>query len=390
MKIVISKDLLLKPLNIVTNFTADANALKKNQIFNNLLIQLTEESLRFVATDSITDLITSIPRSQLTSVDDANNSGITLNAKQLKSICSSEIVRKTKSDESELITLDYDDQTGQLLVLRGRAKYKLATMDADRFPQIPPTVVNKSFTMKEGDFRDLIRTTKFSMGVDDVRTVFNGILVDVRHKVVNVIASDSHRLAYNSFNLDEIEDDFECSINMSRKSVQELYSILQNTSNDIKINVSEKTFSVVTDNFTYSSKMLEGAWPNYLKLFPDPSTITATFSIGKDTLKNLISGISVLNNDTENWVVVAIDKGNITLRNSNKNHESAEVTSQEVNYDGDYREMSLNHKYITEILNIIASNELKIGIAKNMIQIDLGEEDNQNGILKFIVMLVKL
>ena len=62
MKFSITKDNLLKPLNIVSNFTADAIAVKKNQIFNNILLDLTEDGLKVVATDGNTDIVTFVPK----------------------------------------------------------------------------------------------------------------------------------------------------------------------------------------------------------------------------------------------------------------------------------------------------------------------------------------
>lgn len=390
MKFSITKDNLLKPLNIVSNFTADAIAVKKNQIFNNILLDLTEDGLKVVATDGNTDIVTFVPKEKIETIEQTGK--VTLSAKYLKSICTQEYISKKTNANDNLIEISFDEQIDQLIVKKGKGTFTFKTLNADDFPKIPSFEPKISFKIKEGELKDIIKTTKFSMGSDDVRNIFNAMLFDVKNNFLNVVTTDSHRLSYNKYQLldnDAAIDD--AMVIIAKKSIGEISALLQNTSKLVTINVAEKTFSLIHEDFTYNSKIVEGNWPKYLGLFPNPNAYLGSFRIDKDILKSLINNISFLcNAESTNWVTVVVEKGKITLKNVTNGHECAEVTSNDVIYDGEYHEMTLNYKFLNDILNNVSSKEVIINIAKASIEIELSNDGSECGELKFIIMLVKL
>ena len=390
MKFSINKDNLLKPLNIVLNLAVDAAAAKKNQIYNNILLDLTEEGLKFVATDGSSDIITFVSKEQIESIDEIGK--VTLSAKDLKSICSQEFISRTNNNNSGTIELCYDEQISQMTVKKNRAIYTLKTLDASSFPCIPEIEPKISFKIKEGDLKDIIKTTKFSMSSEDVRKIFNAMLFDIRNNCLNVVSTDSHRLAYNKYELIDTEEDInDAMMIVGRKAITEMSSLLQNSSNLITINISEKSFSMINENYIYNSKIIDGSWPKYLGLLPNPNTYLGSFTIEKDILKNLINNVSFLCTENLNsWVTIIVDNNKITLKNSNSKHEYAEVTSNDVIYDGEHHEMTLNYKFLTDIINNVSSKELIVNIVKSSVEIELKDNEKDCGELKYIIMLIRL
>jgi DNA polymerase-3 subunit beta len=178
---------------------------------------------------------------------------------------------------------------------------------------------------------------------------------------------------------------------VGRKAITEMSSLLQNSSNLITINISEKSFSMINENYIYNSKIIDGSWPKYLGLLPNPNTYLGSFTIEKDILKNLINNVSFLSTENLNsWVTIIVDNNKITLKNSNSKHEYAEVTSNDVIYDGEHHEMTLNYKFLTDIINNVSSKELIVNIVKSSVEIELKDNEKDCGELKYIIMLIRL
>ena len=78
------------------------------------------------------------------------------------------------------------------------------------------------------------------------------------------------------------------------------------------------------------------------------------------------------------------------MKNSNSKHEYAEVTSNDVIYDGEHHEMTLNYKFLTDIINNVSSKELIVNIVKSSVEIELNDNEKDCGELKYIIMLIRL
>jgi DNA polymerase III sliding clamp (beta) subunit (PCNA family) len=52
--------------------------------------------------------------------------------------------------------------------------------------------------------------------------------------------------------------------------------------------------------------------------------------------------------------------------------------------------MTLNYKFLTDIINNVSSKELIVNIVKSSVEIELNDNEKDCGELKYIIMLIRL
>ena len=103
-----------------------------------------------------------------------------------------ERIEETK-DLNAYITLDKENN---LLTIECEGScYKLSTLRAEDFPEIPQVTVENSIEIPQKDLRNIIKQTIFAVGTDEKRKLYTGSLFDVDNTTLNVVSIDGYRLA---------------------------------------------------------------------------------------------------------------------------------------------------------------------------------------------------
>ncbi len=105
----------------------------------------------------------------------------------------SQLTRKLPGQQVEF---SYEPGAGAATVRSGRAEFTINTRDASDFPKLPDADGDVVWTIDRGVLRDMIRQTVFAAAVDDHRSYLNGVLFEVEGDRLNMVATDTNRLAY--------------------------------------------------------------------------------------------------------------------------------------------------------------------------------------------------
>ena len=178
MKFTISRDALLKPLNLVAGVVERRQTLP---ILANVLMVLEEDRLALTGTDLEVELV---GRVQLAQPGDSGE--VTVPARKLVDIC------KSLPEGSEI---EFTARDNKVTVKSGRSRFTLATLPAREFPNVEDSLGTHKFTVKQGQLKRLIDRTGFAMAQQDVRYYLNGMLWELKDKQLRVVATDGHRLA---------------------------------------------------------------------------------------------------------------------------------------------------------------------------------------------------
>ena len=142
---------------------------------------------------------------------------------------------------------------------------------------------------------------------------------------MRAVATDGHRLAYC-----EKETDCELSdikqVILPRKGVLELSRLLDNSEDKVKIILGNNHLRVELNNIRFTSKLIDGRFPDYNRVIPDDGLCVITAE--REVLKQALIRASILSND----------------------QEEADV-DLEVNYKGDNLEIGFNVNYMIDALN---------------------------------------
>ena len=337
-------------------------------------------NLRIVARDGkveITATDLEIQIKTLTEVKKVVEEGeITVSARKMSELC-----RSLPDNEA----LEFDLNNGKLTVSSKNFHADFATISALDFPELESKEETNSLSISSSALQRLLNKTAFCMASQDVRYYLNGLLVEYKGGEVNAVATDGHRLALATSPLDKtITIDGERQI-LPRKAVLELSKILRQENEDIKITFGNSSLSIQDENLDFSTKLIDGKFPDYEKVLPsgDPNSL----EVSKESLQSALSRASVLSNEKYRGVRFALDKNTLKLTANNPEKESAEELL-DVNYNGNPMEIGFNIGYLLDVLGTIETDNVELNFYGDESSCLIREPGNQAEV--YVIMPMRL
>jgi DNA polymerase-3 subunit beta len=332
------RDTLLAPLQSVSGIVERRHTLP---ILSNVLLEKKGDRLTLLATD--------IEIQITTSTEGAGGDGdgaVTVGARKLQEIL------RSLPDTTE-VSLVLEDK--RLLVRGGKSRFSLQTLPADDFPRM---TVNdgetKQFSISQKAFRQLISKTQYSMAAQDVRYYLNGLLLLVEGKELRAVATDGHRLAYASV---EIDTDLpRQEMILPRKTVLELNRLLLDNDDALNITLTPNQVRFAFGSVVLVSKLIDGKFPDYERVVP--ATLKNHMKVGRQTLMQAMQRAAILTNEKFRGVRVVLGENSLKLIAANAEQEEA-VEEIEVDYTGDVIDVGFNVGYLLDVLNNIQTEEIQ-------------------------------
>ena len=367
MKFAVSRDALLKPLNLVAGVVERRQTLP---ILSNVLLVLDGEWLSLTGTDLEVELV---GRVRLPVAGE--NGDVTVPARKLVDICRS---------LPEGCDIQFSAEDGKLLVRAGRSRFTLATLPARDFPNVEDSIGTHKITILQHQLRRLIEKTSFAMAQQDVRYYLNGMLWEIRAGQLRVVATDGHRLAMCSMAGEFPVDDTKQVI-LPRKGVLELARLLQDPEDEVAVVIGDNHIRATTPDFTFTSKLVDGKFPDYERVLPRGADKTI---IGlREELRQAFTRTAILSNEKYRGVRLSLQDGGLQIVANNPEQEEAEETV-EVDYQGDTLEIGFNVSYLLDVLGALASERVKISLSDPNSSALLEEPDDGDAL--YVVMPMRL
>ena len=328
MKATISKESITKALSLAGGIVEKKQTLP---ILSNILIEFKDSSFRVVATDLESELTI------IGKTDNCETEGVTTaSAKKLNDLC-----RLIPDGSNIELALSGD----KLNISTKNGKYSLATLPSNEFPIFETGDAVNTISIKNQDLKDLITSTAFAMGNQDWRHYLNGLFLKLEEGVLTAVATDAHRLALNCV---QVNSKVNLSGIIPRKSVNEINRFIGENEGDLNLSINDASLTVTSDNLTFKSKLIDGAFPDYNQVIPTGDS--SLLDVNVKEFANSLSRVSILSNDKNKGVKIHLVENNMTVRSNNADNELAEETVVS-KYAGDEIEIAFNVNYIQEILN---------------------------------------
>jgi DNA polymerase-3 subunit beta len=255
MKFKADRATLLKALAHVQNIVERRNTIP---ILANVLLSVREGRLTIAATDLEIALIEEIPATTM------RDGAVTAPAATLY-----EIVRRQQ--EGATIELDHPGGDAPLALRAGRYATNLVVLPTDEFPKLDAGKLSHRFAVPAQALRGLIDRTKFAISTEETRYYLNGIYVHVAETdgtpVLRAVATDGHRLARVEEPLPEGATGMPGVI-IPRKTVNEVRKLLDESSGEIGVSLSETRIQFEFGTMRLTSKLIDGTYPDYSRVIP--------------------------------------------------------------------------------------------------------------------------
>lgn len=367
MKFTVSRDALLKPLNLVAGVVERRQTLP---ILANVLMVLDGDRLSLTGTDLEVELV---GRVQLAAAGDSGE--LTVPARKLVDICKS---------LPEGCDISFAAEDSKVTVKAGRSRFTLSTLPAREFPNVEDSMGTHQFTLKQGQLKRLIDRTGFAMAQQDVRYYLNGMLWELKDQQLKVVATDGHRLALCTLP-EKIESSDDAQVILPRKGVLELARLLLAEDDDIAIVIGSNHIRATTDEFTFTSKLVDGKFPDYQRVLPrSPNKIVLGSRL---ELRQAFTRTAILSNEKYRGVRLKLTDNSLDIVANNPEQEEAEEAVP-VDYQGESLEVGFNVSYLLDVLAVLSGEQIKLSLSDPNSSALLEESDEGDSL--YVVMPMRL
>ncbi|GAA5111887.1 DNA polymerase III subunit beta [Orbus sasakiae] len=367
MKFIIDREKLIKPLQLVS---APLSSRPTLPILGNLLLQVSDNVLSMTGTDLEIEMIARLP------LIESNESGATtVPARKFLDIC-----RSLPNDAQISISLD----DNRLAIQSGRSKFSLSTLPASDFPNLENWQCDADFSIPQKTLKQLIDSVQFSMANQDVRYYLNGMLFETENNLLKTVATDGHRLAVCALPVGQ-NIPTACSVIMPRKGVLELAKLASDSDELINIQIGSNNLRVNLADLTFTSKLIDGRFPDYRKVLPRNPDKTLEASC--ENLRNALSRAAILSNEKFKGIRLYVQDNQVKITANNPEQEEAEEII-DVKYNAEPLEIGFNVTYLLDVLNTLKCDTVQMLLSDSTSSIQVEDVNDQSA--TYVVMPMRL
>jgi DNA polymerase-3 subunit beta len=264
-----------------------------------------------------------------------------------------DIVRKLP--EGAEITLATDADGGRLLLSAGHARFSLAALPANDFPDLGASELPHSFSLPAQSLVKLIEKTRFAISTEETRYYLNGIYLHAigsgEDGLLRAVATDGHRLAQIEVPLPVGAEGIPGVI-VPRKTIDQTLKLIADIDGDVRLELSENKIRITTHapdgspRVILTSKLIDGAFPDYGRVIPAGND--KVMQVLNSDFIRAVDRVSTLSADKGRAVKLNIAPDSLILSVNNPDSGSA-VEELPASYGDEPLEIGFNARYMLDI-----------------------------------------
>lgn len=341
MNIKINRDALLKPLANVASIVERKHALP---ILSNILIQGKDGQVQLTATDLEMQVSLSFK------ADLKEEIATTISARKFFDI--------TRSLPDDCV-IDIAIKDSRVAVKANKSRFAIQTLPAKDYPVMTKASSEAVvITISQIQLKRLLKQVEFAMAQQDIRYYLNGLLFEIDGNSLNIVGTDGHRLSFTSSELSRSYEKH--NIIIPRKTIIELIKLLDDSDNEVNIEVSTTQVNFSFNDIKLITKVIDGKFPDYTRVIPVGHQ--NKFTVDRMTVLLAMQRASILSNEKYRGIRMVLGINSLRLISTNSEQEEAEE-ELEVNYTGDTLDIGFNVTYLIDVLNNVTNPEVVFSFA---------------------------
>ena len=344
MKFVVKKEILLDSLNNTSKAISTKNLIP---ILTGIKFDLKEDGLYLYASDTDVSIRTYIPKDKLTSLDEIGS--IVIGGKYIV-----EIVRKLPSTDISIEVID----GYKMIISTDNTEFNLNGINPNEYPNLDLDETKEPIVINTEVFKEMINQTVFATSPSETRPLLTGINFRINGSELEVLATDSYRLARKLVNIDhELENDV--NIVIPGKNLVELTKMLDDDGM-LELHLFSNKVLFKYGNMVFLSRLLSGTYPTTSNIIPKDFNIELECSF--DDLFNMIDRASLLTSDREkNTIKLSLNQNELMI--SSNSPEIGKVEEKITVESDKYINISFSSKFMLDAIK--SFNKEKIIICMN-------------------------
>jgi len=332
MKIIIQKSIIE---NILIHAGPFLEKKDTSQITSHIYLSADQSQLTLKATDNEIGLLIT-----LDNIDIHETGSTTANGKKLL-----DIVRILKDGE---ITLQVINNT--LHISQGHSNFKLPTFAYQEFPTFPSLENKARIAIESLTLIESLKKITPAIDTNNPKFELNGALIDIKHDMIDFVATDTRRLAVVRLNN---KSDEELSIIIPKKAIIEMQKLFFD---NIELFYDDTNLIIRSQQYTFFTKLINRKFPEYTRIIPNETTFNLT--LPKAAMIDAIKQVTTISTD----IKISFFNETITFESLSSDNIEAKT---EINYATTFQEpfsIAVNSKYLLDFLNSIHNSEFEIGL----------------------------
>lgn len=269
-----------------------------------------------------------------------------------------------------IISFELNRETSKLNISYGRSSSRINIYQEREYPELPIGKMEYKFSIPQDILKEGLKKTAFAAALNHFRQVFTGVLFDILDDGnLKIIASDTHRLAYYTYNL--LEKEIEpLKFVIPVRTVNELLRFLEDSPDKIDIAMSENNVIFYKENFILLSRLIEGQYPNYETVIP--SSFNTEINIKTDILASSLGRAKIMPTDDKfqiQHVQFSLMENEVLLNSYSESMGEISEVIEEIQIDGEKDiKIAFNTNYFLDAVKIFEAecNSIIIKLAGSL------------------------
>lgn len=337
MRLTIEKGLLIQSLTVVSKGMSSRSTLP---ILSGIHIEAQGGSVIF----RTTDLEVSIQHITASLVEEE---GATVVPGKLFS----DIIR---SFPEAAVTLE--TQNDDLKVRCMESEFDIHCLNPGDFPLFPQIDSKVAGYIPAKVFSSMVKKVVKAVSKDESRAVLTGVLVKIDGKDIQMVATDSYRMAIAKSNLEQSVEQATALI-VPGVILDEIRRLISGQE-EVIISDSENQVMFLLGETTFITRKIEGSYPNFEAIIPAEKNLSATTDAA--ALMDAVRRVSITA-QSHTPIRFSIDADAQTVEISSKTQDVASSRAKvSAHIEGDSTEIGFNPQYIIDGLSVIDTEEVLI------------------------------
>jgi DNA polymerase-3 subunit beta len=232
----------------------------------------------------------------------------------------------------------------------GNARFKLAGVAREQFPEIPQ-FKSTPLRIPAEALAYFIQNTAFAITNEQSRFTLSGAKFIIDSGVAKMVTTDGHRLAYVE---KKIDTEGQIDTLIPRKALLELVKLARAGDQEISFGEDANHIFFEGEGRLLITRKLSGQFPNYEMVMPKESEQRAVFDL--DEMRSAVRRISLMADERNRSIRVTFREGEVEVT-AQSSEEGEGVETLPADYKGEDITLGFNHQYVLEFLNNLSAGE---------------------------------
>lgn len=259
---------------------------------------------------------------------------------------------------SEKISLEVEKE--QLKIHTPTFESTLLGMNASDFPPVP-TAINKegAVALPKEAFLNALSQVIFAASIDETRPILTGILFVFQKDQLILVATDGFRLSQKKIQI-RLKGKEERLV-LPKSVLGELSRMTEGEEVLLSVNKKENQILFGTEGVVFSSRVLEGEFPDYEKIIPKGEG--TKILIDKDEFLRAVKLSAVFAREAANIVKINLGKDFIDI-SAESSASGSQKTRIDARVEGEAKlEIAFNYRFLEEFLHAVKGEEVRLELS---------------------------